>query len=171
MAFTSCILFTSVTSEQNTMSKGHLALKKATLSCECNVHRIFFMLWACIKSELQRNLGVGKTMWNKNYPFTDIWSIHSSIHRNFNRCFKYVWKNQNKYERSHTINWITHWQMIDNVFFHVCKCKSTGIAIDIIIIYLLLIDAYINTGIPRLTQFLIVWIFEAAPKDLHNAIL
>ena len=82
--FTSCILFTSVTSEQNTMSKGHLALKKATISCEYDVHRIFFMLWACIKSELQRNLGVGKTMWNKNYPFTDIWSTHRYlIHSQF----------------------------------------------------------------------------------------
>ena len=39
MAFTSCILFTSVTSEQNTTSKGYLALKKATISREYDVHR------------------------------------------------------------------------------------------------------------------------------------
>ena len=38
MAFTSCILFTSETSEQNTTSKGHLALKKATISREYDVH-------------------------------------------------------------------------------------------------------------------------------------
>ena len=41
MAFTSCILFTSETSEQNTTSKGHLALKKAIISREYDVHRIF----------------------------------------------------------------------------------------------------------------------------------
>ena len=44
MAFTCCILFTSVTSEQNTMSKGHLALKKATISHEYDVHSYFFSL-------------------------------------------------------------------------------------------------------------------------------
>ena len=38
MDFTSCILFMSVTSEQNTTSKGHLALKKATISREYDVH-------------------------------------------------------------------------------------------------------------------------------------
>ena len=41
MAFTSCILFTSETSEQNTTSKGHLALKKATISREYDVHSLF----------------------------------------------------------------------------------------------------------------------------------
>ena len=42
MAFTSCILFTSETSEQNTTSKGHLALKKATISREYDVHSCIF---------------------------------------------------------------------------------------------------------------------------------
>ena len=48
-------------------------------------------------------------------PLTDIWSIH----RNFNsRCFKYVWKNQNKCELSQISNWITRWQMIDKSVLH-----------------------------------------------------
>ena len=38
VAFTSCILFTSVTSEQNATSKGHLAMKKATISHEYDVY-------------------------------------------------------------------------------------------------------------------------------------
>ena len=45
--------------------------------------------------------------------------IHSQIFDPFTvPCFKYVWKNQNKYELSHTINWITRWQMIDSYFPH-----------------------------------------------------
>ena len=44
MVFTSCILFTSVTSEQNAMSKGHLALKKATISHEYDVHSFFYSI-------------------------------------------------------------------------------------------------------------------------------
>ena len=38
MAFTSCILFTSETSEQNTTSKGHLVLKKGQISREYDIH-------------------------------------------------------------------------------------------------------------------------------------
>ena len=43
MAFTSCILFTSETSEQNTTSKGHLALKKRSFN---QVNQLFIVLSA-----------------------------------------------------------------------------------------------------------------------------
>ena len=56
MAFTSCILFTSVTSEQNTTSKGHLALKKATISRECDVHSCIFHPLTSISINVRTNM-------------------------------------------------------------------------------------------------------------------
>ena len=119
-------------------------------------------------------------MWNKNYPFTDIWSFHSSIQRNFNRCFKYVWKNQNKYEQSHNTNWITHWQMIDWIFFlhfsSLCKCdhpeilnpkrQSNIILVTLIIIWhWKVIEGKLLASLTSFVSFVIRYNFRLCPHQ------